>query len=96
MPEVVLIWIYTKNIEVLRTRMGVRMRDDQAEIERRLLLAQAEIEEEEQNRLYQYHIFNDIFEQSLEDLKKVLRNFLDEQICDQSVESSSRSIDADC
>lgn len=64
-PQAVLIWIKVRGIEVLRERLMNRASDTQEQIERRLIRAQHEIEEEERSSFYKHHIINDDFERAL-------------------------------
>ncbi len=60
--EVVLIWLYAKNRDVFKKRLEKRAREDADQIKRRLDRALVEMAQEQENRLYHYHILNDDFE----------------------------------
>ena len=72
----VLIWIYTKNVLVLRERLHSRGTETLQEIEGRLSLAQKELDEEIKQKLFQYYIHNDLFENSLRELEKIINIYL--------------------
>ncbi len=75
-PNVVLIWIYTKGLDVLRERLNLRGRESAQEIEYRLERARQEIEEELNDPLYDYHILNDDFERALHKLERLVKREL--------------------
>ena len=70
-PHAVLIWIYVKSVEVLRTRLVQRGVNSDTEIERRLGLALREFEEEKNTSFYLYYILNEDFEQALSNLEEI-------------------------
>lgn len=78
--EAILIWIYTKNLEVLRERLEHRNTESSEQIECRLVCARREIAQELEVPIYNYHILNDDFERSLRKLEKILRRELGDQI----------------
>jgi guanylate kinase len=71
--DAVLIWIRIDRIDILHERLIKRGQDSEAQIVRRLALAQQEVEEEAQNRLFQHHIINDIFEVAVENIKNIIK-----------------------
>ncbi|HEX2977699.1 MAG TPA: guanylate kinase [Candidatus Babeliales bacterium] len=71
-PQAVMIWVHTVNVQVLEDRLRVRNTETQEEIERRLALAKKELAEEQENRLYNHHILNDFFEKALKELKDII------------------------
>jgi guanylate kinase len=75
-PEAVTIWIVPPTLEVLKHRLQVRGTENDAQIQRRIALAEQEMEGETQNSLYEHIIVNDLFEISLNCLKKVIVNAL--------------------
>lgn len=75
-PKAIMIWIYTSSIDVLRGRLGARGGETREQIEYRLRLAQQEIEEEDQSPRYQFHILNDDFYDSLEQLSIIFEENL--------------------
>lgn len=70
--DAVPIWIYTKSIMVLKERLLKRGTDNLEVIERRIIRAQKELELEERNRLYMYHIVNDDFDTALTQLYTIV------------------------
>jgi len=74
--KVVLIWIYTSNIGQLKERLILRKRETKEQIEFRLVCAEREIAREAMCPLYHYHILNDIFDEALDKLCKVIRSQL--------------------
>ncbi len=68
----VLIWIHTVSIEVLQERLEGRGTDKPEQILRRLAIAKAELEQESREDLYQYHVCNDNFEESIQVLEKIV------------------------
>ncbi|MBI2774525.1 guanylate kinase [Candidatus Dependentiae bacterium] len=71
-PEAILTWVHTANMQVLEERLRLRSTETQEEIELRLALAQRELAQEQENRLYQHHILNDFFEKALKELKNII------------------------
>ena len=69
----VLIWLYTKGLEVLRERLLRRNTEKGVHIETRLECGEREIKKEIINPLYNYHILNDDFEYALTKLEKIIR-----------------------
>lgn len=70
--QAVLIWIYPPDLSTLEQRLRARARDSEQEIERRLLLAQAEMADEEQNPVFLYRFKNENFEKSCAKLQRIL------------------------
>lgn len=68
----VLIWIYTQNIEVLAQRLQTRKTEDNAQIIKRLKLAEQEIVDERINSLFDYHVLNDDLESACGSIKSIL------------------------
>lgn len=76
LKDVVLIWIYTKDITTLQERLTNRATENFEQMRRRLQLAQEEIEEEAREHLYQYHILNEAFENALLELEYAILSSL--------------------
>jgi len=74
--DVVLIWIYTKDLSILQQRLAHRATENFQQTHHRLRLASEEIKEEVQEQLYQYHILNDSFESALRELEYVILSSL--------------------
>jgi guanylate kinase len=70
--QAVLIWIYTNNLDILRERLQKRGAENSAQIAARLIQAQKEIELEQQNRLYTYHVLNDDFNDAVGYLESLI------------------------
>lgn len=70
-PHAVLIWIEPPSIKELERRLRARG-DGDGIIQSRLNKAAIEIEQERNERLYQYVLINDDFEQALAELKKLI------------------------
>lgn len=75
MGDVVLIWLYTSNISILRERLEKRSTAPE-EIEKRLAIAKNELYREQKNPFYQYHICNDNFEDALQKLERIILSIL--------------------
>jgi guanylate kinase len=75
-PEVILIWIHIKDREVLRDRLVARGQENAEQLVYRLALAQQEIAQEKDEKLFQHHVLNDDFESALKDLKDIILGFL--------------------
>ena len=65
-PQVVLIWLEPVDLEVLKERLLLRGTDTQEEIQKRLIKASLEMDEEKEEKLYTYHIINDDFYETIE------------------------------
>ncbi|NBQ17743.1 guanylate kinase [bacterium] len=72
-PGSILIWITPPSLSVLEQRLRLRAKDSETTILNRLKKAAIEIEEENQNHLYNYHFINDNFENTLENIKKIFK-----------------------
>lgn len=77
MPSAILIFVSPPSLEELRKRMEKRGSDPQ-EIERRLAIAQREME---MAKNYQYIIVNEDFEKTVEELERLLRRLKEEKRC---------------
>lgn len=71
LPDVVTIWIYTSSVDVLRGRLLARGANTLEQIESRLELARAELEQEFENKFYKYHILNENFSETVENLEEI-------------------------
>lgn len=74
LSNVVLIWIYTKNLMILQKRLSDRATESIEQMNYRLAIAVKELEEEACERLYQYHILNDSFDSALQKLESIILN----------------------
>ncbi len=68
----VLIWVYTKNFEILEDRLRSRNTENNSEIIKRLTIAKQEIMDERTNSFYLYHVLNDKFEIALQELESII------------------------
>jgi guanylate kinase len=78
-PEAVLIWLYTQNLQILQERLEKRGQESLEQMSYRLNLAKAEIDQEKQTPLYEFHVLNQNFFEALDllstiFLKKMLKN----------------------
>ena len=71
-PEAVLIWLTINEINNLESRLTNRAQNSKKEIKQRLFLAKKEIFEENLEKFFKYHIFNDIFENALLELESMV------------------------
>ncbi len=76
LKESILVWIYTKNLDVLRQRLLTRGLNTKEQIENRLKLAKIEVEQEAKNPFYKHHILNDIFAKAAKNLELIFLNEL--------------------
>ncbi|HEY4896968.1 MAG TPA: guanylate kinase [Solirubrobacteraceae bacterium] len=74
MPEAVQVFIAPPSLEALRTRLVGRGTDDQAEVERRLRVAEEELEAQPE---FGYVVVNDRLEDALERLSAIVAENLD-------------------
>lgn len=71
-PQAILIWINTSTIQKLELRLSKRGTENCEQIAYRLKRAKIEIELEQKESLYEYHILNDNFAVALQALKKIV------------------------
>lgn len=79
MPGAILIRIYTQNIEVLRQRL-LKRGCEFDRVEQRLALAVLETEEEATKKVYDFHVLNDDFCETLEKLCEIFNFFLKQSV----------------
>jgi len=72
----VLIWIYTKSLDILKQRLEKRDTETPKQIEHRLSCARFEIKQELQHPLYKYHILNDDFDRAVCKLERIIKREL--------------------
>ena len=70
--RVVPIWIAPPSIEVLEQRLRSRATETEEQIKRRLVIATQEIAQERSDDLYKYHVINDVFDEAVNDLEKIV------------------------
>lgn len=70
--SIVTIWISTPTINDLRDRLYKRGTETEVAIEKRLLIAQQEIEQEIESPFYRHHIINDTFEVAISSLMDIV------------------------
>jgi guanylate kinase len=71
-PGVVLIWITPPSLQELKSRLQKRGEDSAESIEQRIKKAQEELECEERENAYTYHLDNDDFQKAQSELKALL------------------------
>ena len=78
--EAVLIWIYTKNIEILEKRLQARNTENNEQLVQRLALAREELCDERIKTLFKYYVLNDSFQRAVQEIESiVLQELNDEQ-----------------
>lgn len=70
--DAVLIWIYTKNIEILETRLRSRKTDTNEQVLKRVALAHEEVCDEQLYALFKYHVLNDCFQTALQEIESIV------------------------
>ena len=68
----VLVWITVKDLNALFVRLQTRKTENNVEINKRLVLAEQEIEDECNNSFFDYHLLNDDLETALLELEKIV------------------------
>ncbi len=76
-PGVVLIWIMPPSLQELYARLEKRSKDSAENIEQRIKKAQEELECEERENSYTYHLVNDDFLKAKEELKSLVGAVID-------------------
>lgn len=71
--DAVSIWIKVKDLDTLRHRIEKRGEDSSGKTERRITIAQEEMQQEERQRLCTYHIVNEDFSRALAELVHIIR-----------------------
>ena len=71
-PGVVLIWITPPSLQELKARLEKRSKDSAESIEQRIKKAQEELECEERENIYTYHLCNDDFQKAETELKALV------------------------
>lgn len=71
-PEAILIWIKVPCLNTLRQRLETRGEDSAEVIEKRLTLAEQEMDQERRVSIFDCHILNENFENALHDLKTII------------------------
>ena len=72
-PSVVLIWLYTSDFQALSKRLITRGTDSPEQIEKRLVLAQQELEAEKKSPFYHYYIRNDTLNEAVKEFEIILQ-----------------------
>lgn len=70
------IWITVPSINELKNRLLKRETTDKNHVEKRLKLAEDEIKEAQKPRLFDFHVVNDIFEQTIEEISELIKEQL--------------------
>ncbi len=74
--EAILIWISVPTIEILKKRLLLRKSENLEQINKRILLAQKEIQEKSKKNFFKYVVCNDIFEKALQELESIVNKEL--------------------
>lgn len=72
-----LVWIKPPSLSLLKERLKKRGKDTLDVIEKRLIKAKVELEQEEKGQFYHYHLINDDFEKAKNRLISIIRENLD-------------------
>ena len=73
----ILIWIYTANMQVLRSRLTGRATEKKSVIDFRMAQAQKEMAQERVQKLYHHHVLNDDFDQAVHEMQTIICSELD-------------------
>lgn len=71
-PGSILIWITVPDFDTLKKRIKSRGTEDAKQTEKRLKLAQQEMDEEQKQPLFQYHLVNDEFDRAVAELMLII------------------------
>ncbi|MCK4265157.1 guanylate kinase [Candidatus Babeliales bacterium] len=71
----VTIWLEPPSLEVLKSRL-LKRGDSHSQIEKRLNLAEQELKEEKNHRLFKYHIINDVFNKAADGILQIVETEL--------------------
>ncbi len=74
-PDSILIWLYVENLETLRNRLIARGTDNQETINQRIALAKEELAQETKSPVFDYHIENNKFEETIRLVKNIIQGF---------------------
>jgi len=74
--DAILVWIYTKTLDILHERLIGRECNNKEQVDRRMIIAQHELDQERLLPLYHHHILNDEFEKTIKKMTKIIRNSL--------------------
>ncbi len=75
-PKAVLIWIYPPSINELQKRLLLRKSENTNEINKRIAIAQQEIQKEKNQPIYNHHIKNDFFDVALKELVTIIKKHI--------------------
>jgi guanylate kinase len=73
-PDAILIWINTKNLEELKRRLLKRGQHTNSELKERLKIAEQEMKEASKPRLFNYIVVNDVFEQTVAEIIHIIKD----------------------
>lgn len=79
--QAVAIWLDVPSIEVLELRLRARGTDSQERIQKRLAIAQLELAEERLSSIYHHYIINDVFDQTVDQLRAIIEKEVLEIAC---------------
>ena len=69
--DAVTVWIEVPSIAILRQRLLQRGVNNISQIEKRIEQAKKELQDEEKDRVYTYHVLNDDFDKAAKDLEEI-------------------------
>lgn len=75
-PAAVLIWLQVQDLQILRQRLESRGTDASQVIEKRLSLAEKEMSLEDEEQAFNYHVQNNIFDITVEQVKNIIEQEL--------------------
>lgn len=75
-PAAVLIWLQVPDLQILRQRLEGRGTDSPQVIEKRLALAEQEMSLENEELVFDYHVQNNIFDITVEQVKNIIEQEL--------------------
>ncbi len=76
-PDCTTVWISTPDFKTLSKRIKARGTETETQIERRLHMAQQELDEEAKQPFFKYHLVNDDFDRAVAELVLLMRNELE-------------------
>jgi guanylate kinase len=72
LEDAILVWIEVPDMATLEKRLRIRGTESEEAIQRRLLRARDEIAEEQEKKLYHFHICNDNFNKAVDELEEII------------------------
>ena len=75
LDDVVLIWLHTTSIQVLKERLAERGSETEQQMRQRIELAKAEMLQEQKEQLYDFCVLNDDFFEAIKKLESIVMRF---------------------